>query len=682
MTGALSVGSLYSSGQFAALCEPDNAPQLFRGPAPDFVLCRDEYGCASAVYGESVWDFNPYRLSAKKIVRVRFDTVFDENGKAQQRLIEEAKYVMYCLIYFAGGGRRGTLSVSTLMQYWFVLRSAIQFCFDQKNKGLVGVISLQQLLCVPVYMASFIRDAKFDKGCFAGILNSLSKIPDEQLGYSVLNPKKFELKRLESNQHPVIPTRIYLGIINRVGDLLDQLYEGVNDFELFVMCFADEYYGLVNSVQVSRGLGGKDHYRLSMPEAISKHGLELVLSGAFSCPYKRSLQRVLINIQFVIKMVIHIYTGMRDQEVLRVPYNCLSDHLLTQGVADDQGVVRDKPQTVHILSTTTKFAGYKQKEKWFAPGEVIRAVEVAQAICRGLARLYKIDLNDRCPLFLNPSIVGASRRHSGVSVTAFGKRHIAKKSMLALPIQAGDLQELVQSDPSRDFNREPTFAIGQPWPLNSHQFRRSLAFYGSSSGFLSLPTLRTQFKHMTIGMARYYTNNYENLRTIFGYYDDTQKNFVLPSNHFAFEYQMAIPMSVANQLIADLLFDEEPLFGGTGSYMQKQKERATAGEIHLEDIRADTIQLVKTGAISYRPTLLGGCTKVGRCDSFLLGDYTECLSCEGAIIKLDKLNSAIEDATVELCNYTEGSGEYQIVQKEIERLTSFKARVAGTARCP
>ena len=134
-------------------------------------------------------------------------------------------------------------------------------------------------------------------------------------------------------------------------------------------------------------------------------------------------------------------------------------------------------------------------------------------------------------------------------------------------------------------------------------------------------------------------------------------------------------MSVANQLIADLLFNEEPLFGGTGSYMEKQKERGKAGEIQIEDVRADTEKRVKNGEISYRPTLLGGCSKVGRCDSFMLGDYTECTSCDGAIIQRKKLVAAIEDAQDELSNYSEDSGEYQIVKAEIDRLVAFKVRL-------
>lgn len=668
-----SIGSLFTSGQFLPTSEPDKASQLLGKPAPDFVLCRDESGNATAVYGEPVWDFNPYRLSANKINRILFDTVLDESGQEQQALIEEAKYLLYCIIYFAGGGRRGGLSASTLNQYWVVLRVAIQFCYEQKQKPMVGVLYLQQLFTVPVYLGVFIGQSSFSKKVLAGILQGLARVGEARLGYAVLNPANFDDERPDYKQHPVIPTRIYLKLINLTGDLLDQLYLGVGRFESFIACFTDDYYGITYVRQRCLGVGGKAHWRPDMAQAIKDHGLSSVFAGEFECPHLRSLQRSLSQMQDVVKTVIHLYTGMRDQEVMRIPYHCFSDQVVRQAVVDDQGIERDKAQSVNVFSTTTKFTGYKKEGTWFAPGEVVRAVEVAQAICRGLAKLYQIELDAHCPLFLNPSVLCYTRNRAEVGVTNF--KNSRGISLLRLLIKREDLEELGLSDPSRDFYNEPAFAVGQPWPLTSHQFRRSLSFYGSSSGFLSLPTLRVQFKHMTIEMARYYSNHYDNLRTVFGYYADKKKDFVLPSNHFAFEYQMAMPMAVANQLIADLLFDEEPLFGGTGSYMEKQKERIKSGEIQIEDVRADTEQRVKNGEISYRPTLLGGCSKVGRCDSFLLGDYTECLSCVGAIIKPDKLNAAIKDATDELCSYAEGSGEYQILKGDIERLTAFKARL-------
>jgi len=206
-----------------------------------------------------------------------------------------------------------------------------------------------------------------------------------------------------------------------------------------------------------------------------------------------------------------------------------------------------------------------------------------------------------------------------------------------------------------------------------------LAFYASNSGFVSLPSLKSQYKHMTIEMSRYYRNGFQNLKTIFGYYDPKKKEFLLPNSHIALEFQMGMPMAVANQLLSDVLFRDAPLFGGTGSYMEKQKTRLESGEVCIEDVRAETVARVKNCEISYRPTLLGGCTKVGRCDSFLLGDYTECLSCEGAIIKSEKVNDAIRSATTELANYAEDSGEYQITKVDLERLLSFKTRLIDIA---
>lgn len=222
-----SIGILFTSGQFLPSCEPDKAPQLFGKPAPGFVLCRDENGKATAVYGEPVWDFNPYRLSANKINRIFFDKVFDESGQEQQALIEEAKHLLYCIIYFAGGGRKGGLSVGTLNQYWVVLRLAIQFCYEQKHKPMVGVLCLQQLFTVPVYLGAFISQISFNKKVLAGILQGLTKVGEARLGYAVLNSVNFKGERPCSKQHPVIPSQIYLNIINLTGDLLDQLYLGM-----------------------------------------------------------------------------------------------------------------------------------------------------------------------------------------------------------------------------------------------------------------------------------------------------------------------------------------------------------------------------------------------------------------------------------------------------------------------
>lgn len=658
---------------------PDAPDSSIVTPPANFVLCRDKDGKATAVYGEDSWDFNPYRLSAKKIWALNFKSIFTEVGMEQEGLIAEVKYILFCLIYSVGSGRVGRLSPSTLLQYFVEFRIAAQFCYEQKVNPLVGVLSIRQLLTTPVYLAAFVsrnnKRTNFNR-TFKSMLNHLIVIGEQRLGYKIVHAGGLNFGQTKAMQHPVIPTRIYIGLINRLGDLLDQASPGVGRFESFIACFEDVFYGRPEHNQKSLGVGGKEYWRPTFEQALSDHGLSEVMAGEFACSDRRNLSKALLSLQCVVKTIIHLYTGMRDQEVLRLRCDCLTEEIVAPGTLDDQGVVRDSAKMVSIISTTTKFVGYRKQESWLATEEVIKAVKVAQAICGGLAALYELASAQDLPLFLNPAIL--LRKNTEVGVGRMDKSVREMNWATAILIQPDDLRELSLSDLRRDFYSEQKFAVGQPWPLSSHQFRRSLAFYASSSGFVSLPSLKSQYKHMTLQMTRYYANGFENLKTIFGYYDSDKNDFVLPASHVALEFQMGMPMSVATQLLADVVGKEAPLFGGTGSYMERQKERVKSGDIHIEDVRADTEQRVKNGEISYRPTLLGGCTKVGRCDSFMLGDYTECLSCEGAIIKPNKLSAAIEDAKNELSNYADDSGEYQIVKGDIERLMAFKTRLIDT----
>ncbi len=275
------------------------------------------------------------------------------------------------------------------------------------------------------------------------------------------------------------------------------------------------------------------------------------------------------------------------------------------------------------------------------------------------------------PLFPTPAVLISKDRD--IEGSSKHLSEVRSSWFKSIKIQHSDLVELSQSDPDRNFYNDNKFAVGSTWPLTTHQFRRSLAFYGCNSGFLSLPTLKTQYKHLTLEMARYYSNGFENLRTIFGYYDDEIGNFVLPKSHFAYEFQMGIPYSIAQELLSDLLGHSKTRFGGTGSYMEKQKVRLESGELWIEDVRSDTLNRVKNGEISYRSTLLGGCTKVDRCHSFMLGDFTACLTCEGAIIKLDKVDDTINSLELELQSYDETSGEYQITKSDLEKIIEFKS---------
>lgn len=646
---------------------PDLLSDEFWKPKPDFVLCRDIDGNPTAVFGENTWDFNPYRLSARRISKMNFSTIA-VGSPNREALVGEVKHILFLIIYTVESGRLGRLSASSVGHYFEVLRAMASFCVRQGAKPLVGELSIKQLLTNEIYLSGLIMDLGTNtrfKAKFPGLLRYLSSAGCERLGYRVLQRKC--LNKREYEQHLVIPTRLYLRVINSLGELLDLLRGKAEAIENFISEFSDPFYGRSSRKQMQMGVGARHQHRPTFLVAMQLHGLEKVLVGDFYCKNRKKLSVAVASMQLVLKTIIHLYTGMRDQEIARLMYDCVIEDRTASALNED-GVETDPERIIHVVSSTTKYEGYRRQESWLATEEVLDAVSIARAICRGIAKHYNIS-PEECPLFLRPSILMSARAEIGVRDYY---TRVNKSWRDALVISAEDLAELSATDPIRDFASDDKFAVGKIWPLKTHQFRRSLAFYASNSGFVSLPTLRVQFKQLTLEMTRYYANNFENLKTIFGYYDDEVGDFSISSSHVSLEFQMGIPISISNQIINDLFSSVEFIYGGTGSYMEKQKARIDSGEVVIGDVRRETIERARRGELCYRPTILGGCSKVGRCDFFMLGDFTACLSCEDAIIKLDKVESAIVMTDLEVKTYDPESGEYQVAHFESERLRKFR----------
>jgi hypothetical protein len=70
-------------------------------------------------------------------------------------LIDEVKYIIYCLAYFAGGGRLGRLSAKTLEQRWVVLRSAVLFVMS-KSKAFSWCVVLATTFQYPGLFGSLL----------------------------------------------------------------------------------------------------------------------------------------------------------------------------------------------------------------------------------------------------------------------------------------------------------------------------------------------------------------------------------------------------------------------------------------------------------------------------------------------------------------------------------------------
>ncbi|PKF49509.1 hypothetical protein [Enterovibrio nigricans] len=373
------------------------------------------------------------------------------------------------------------------------------------------------------------------------------------------------------------------------------------------------------------------------------------------------------------KSLIHLYTGMRNDEVNRLKYDCVSKLTLDKPILDDSENVLVPDNSVKILSTTTKFTGYQKEDSWLAHPIVLDAITVLRRIVRGYASMLNLDAKE-CPLLISTVKIFMKNhiKKDRLEVTIFKETAKQFQDKPQFKITKEDYDVLQASDPTRDFSTVSTFQCGQRWPLTTHQFRRSLAFYAVNSGFVSLPTLKWQFKHLSQEMSKYYSRNSENIKTIFGHYDVKERKYVLPLNHIAYEVQIGMSLSTAEALLADLLDDSVHLYGKTGGYIEKQRGRLKNGEVLVEEFKEETVNRVYNGEMSYTKTLLGGCTNRETCDCSILGEFADCLTKKCAVITSSNVENLIASTNRELQSYESGSIEYLSTESELEELLRYQ----------
>lgn len=660
----------------------NTAPDGFvHKPSSGHILCRDQDGVPTAVYGSDRWDFNPYRLSASYIGIITFHDLADSDDDSfNNQLVEETKYILYLLIYFSASGHVGRMSASTLNQYYFLLRKMVRFCVTTLDNDLASGITLFDLLSNSAYLRGYLWQKDLPPNQSkqtSALLSALNQIHPDVLGFESCPKKLFNFERKEDRQHPVIPLRIYISIINHFERLAELVYPVRENLRNLLFDLKEPLNGLSTATQKDRGIRSEP-YHPTMAQLIERHGLEELMYQTFEIhsASRASVALCFKRVQYALKMVIHLFTGMRHEECARMNYGCLGEERISDPVVADDGTILDASRMVSLVTTHTKFTGYRKSDTWLAPDSVVNAVKVLESIVEGLAHLWGRE-PEECPLLLSPGKIAGQKR-SKFTITAF-KNHLVRGEdpLLSSPdfrITKDDLYQLSHTDPDSDFSQDPAYQEGEFWPLTSHQFRRSLAFYAANSGLVSIRTVSHQFKHAAKLMSQYYARNNQNFLSIFGRWDEQKNRKVMPSTHIAQDFQIAVPTAAVDQLFDDVFGSESTLMGGTGSYLEKLKYRVSEGEIPLLKAKDETMKMAEKGEIAYRMTLLGGCTKVGPCNDFLLGDLTACLSCAGANIREDKLLNCLSKAEAEMDEFPEGSAEHQIAKMEVTKLADFKAK--------
>jgi hypothetical protein len=654
-------------------------PDLYRSVdnLDELVLCRDNNGTPTAIYKDQCWDFTPYDEIGK--FKLRFYAFTEDSDDFVDSLVSEAKWLMFLLIYKINAGYSGLLMPGTLYDFSLVVRRLCTFCNEQRHHNqFVSELSIKDVIGKKQWIAKYITDNNCegrDLFKLRTLLSHLQSLAQEESGLTFDHSSDEISVSLEHKQTPVIPTRIYFELLNAITSNVNIIAPYGDALRRFIRRFKDPFYGRSESSQTSnRSILGVLHEpsRPYFSDAVKQYKLTKVLTKKYGVTNLEEFITWLFDVYALIDTAIHFYTGMRSKEVLRLPYNCIDKEVITPQLTLEEGVC-DDARIIALLSTTTKYSGYRKEARWLAPDQLLKIIKLGQEISSGLLYICGIkNDNPKAKLFISAKVINIKSQRLSVKTAAFTAKNL-NTWFGHIKITGSDIAELRASDENRDWE-EDGFCIGKKWPLTSHQFRRSLAYYAINSKLVSIPNLRRQFQHLCSSVTRYYAQNNENLVTLFGEYDEKDGSYKIPQTHIIHELQTGIPLSTAQALIEDLLSDNDVIFGNSGGLIESLRESTNNDDVFILEVRDETIKKVKSGEMVYRKTLVGGCLSMNSCEEYMLGDLTtgHCLKCNNATVKMSKVNAQILEIESELYQYSFESGEYQILSSELKTLTEYR----------
>lgn len=628
----------------------------------DHIICCDVDGTPHTV-GEFVWPWTAYTAHRKRFLlhfyywkqKAERVTASRADIKAEREArMRELQFLMTRQLYYGNENAPRTL-YSKLATLRLVARFA-----EARSCAVRDVLTQTALL--DACCASLSNQALVH---WMGWLAFLRQLDSEtQLGYVLATPKYWKdlerrLKEHRNSRHQFapLPTRIYAALINNLSKELDDI-EAHKSSLLAALRETVTEYRLAKATETAKGI--------SIGCAlIEKHNLAAYLSRRGWNGRKKlfALAGAVGEIFLLCKLQIHVFSGMRDDEARHLPYHCM---------VGEKGLHGRKHCL--IVGSTTKFnKGRSLRTKWVTTEhDGFRAVRLAQEFSAviydalGVTLSKADDRKDDYPLFPSTNYLPWMPRHVSQEVRVVAQRlsHAGASdsllSRLCSFIEEEDIAELEEIDPFRAWREESEFAVGQRWPLSTHQLRRSLAVYANASGLVRLSSLRRQLQHMTREMAMYYGRGSTFCKN---FIDDDPVGY---KKHVAVDWQDGAEEAEMLAFVRDVLNSTEPMFGGAGTFYARQRER---GEVMSRD---EVAKQMKAGLLAYRDGPLGGCTRPGVCESRKGLNFIDTIcatdGCKHLIGKHSKIVQTIRLKRAAMSRITLGSITEAMEREDLEAL--------------
>ena len=607
-------------------------------------------------FHKDTWDLTSYATSLKAQNIMYFKNMF-AGVPSENTLILQLKIILCVIISVASGNNGVRISNGSLFGYLTLLKNFGAHCVKQK-------IDIYACLSNPSHLSYFSSSAPdYIVKRLKALLSHLRFIAIDGLSPSthLLSAKNKGLPKTTNTykQHPAIPSNIFMNIIATCHIEVNYFNKHSKQIVAFSDALArDKNFGR-SITQQFYNMKTDNTYEKSFLEAAEQYKMERFIEK-YSIENVSQLSKYFSFIQWCCKTIAHIYSGMRRSEGYALRLNCLGHTHTSSG------------KRVRIFTTTTKLHGKKVQTSFVTSPDVVPAIKAAVTIFHAIAGHSKIVTPDECYIFISTSHFPYSNgynRFEAWKKTSFTLANLEIADYgdwLKLPIiQKDDIAELQFISPFRDWESEEKFQIGKPWPLTTHQLRRSLTVYATQSGLVSNETMRVQLGHFMRSMMLYYAKGSSFAKSLIGENTD----------HIAYELTRENQELNALAYIKHVISSNEQLFGGHGTFIEKNIKPLNL--INVVEFRESTIQSFKRGLIAFKETIVGACMSLVPCNHLAHADISHCIKCSKSSVQLSKLEKATAHQTIFLNSLEVGSVEYRT---QLEMNNNLLAQIKKSRR--
>ena len=409
---------------FNSDCMPDSHESNkddYQYPGDDFVISRDNDGNVVSRYGQEIWNLTPY--STLGPCQINYVSWSNEKSSLKRKISQELRCLFYSILYHS----KKSITVGTVRSHVIDLRRIAKL-------SLAANCTIAESSSSKLFLFELKKSLSFTSEPLRLLQEMISFIPKS------------------SNQVPIIPSKIYSKLINKIQNTLAEFLDVSDSIQqLFeIRTLKDASFGL--SHVTSRVLGNLHQNSKIFADALVELSIDkyCVRNNIYD---NGNLYAHLSQIQLACKWYIHIYSGMRDTEARTLPYDTLEVITSLDG------------QTYILNGYTSKLTGEGAIQSyWITSIEVKVAIKCAKVIADIIYMRNGISLSDHAQLPLFPAFkFQISMAHPGYGLPIAKLASDLSAVLLKyfdVRIEEEDIEELENFDGFRDWRSDHYISSG------------------------------------------------------------------------------------------------------------------------------------------------------------------------------------------------------------------------------